>query len=80
MVCSPSPTPIPLKPEVPYTLPETKFPKPREQKGHTLDLPLPQHTLLPRNLMFRVFCTHELCLINRLVQMLVTAASRLFGV
>lgn len=29
-------------PEVPATLPETKLPKPRGQKGHTFDPPLPQ--------------------------------------
>lgn len=42
MVCSPLPLPHPsAQPEVPYTLPETKLPKPRGQKGHTFASPLP---------------------------------------
>lgn len=42
MVCSPLPLPHPsAQPEVPHTLPETKLPKPRGQKGHTFASPLP---------------------------------------
>lgn len=45
MIC-----PLP-EPEVPYPMPEIKLPKPRGQKGHTLDSPLPQPRLLPRTVM-----------------------------
>lgn len=57
---------------MPSALPETKLPKPR---GHALDSPLPQPVVLPQIMTCQGFWTHELCLISRLMQMLVTAAT-----
>lgn len=69
---------------MPYTVPETKLPKPKGQKGHAFDLSLPQPMVRPQIMTCQIFWAHELCLISRvhadacLMQMLVTAASGLF--